>query len=167
MQYEYFSCEKCQVHLYPSYYLINKRACLGIRDSIRHLWESEVSRQAMTMRFSHLHPTRMDLWWSHQDVIAVSCGFEDFKQSSCVGQLSPVYLQGPSRVVFLASCSFLSQSEGFLQDVDWSLAQDTVDFKIKHQPDLFNQDVNSHLKHTWSCRPLYKSLIFIFWSSVY
>lgn len=109
MQYEYFSCEKCQVHLYPSYYLINKRACLGIRDSIYHLWgDRESSRYPDSdadCAFSHLRPTRMDLWWSHQDVIVVSCRFVDFKRDSCVSQLSPVYLQRPPSLMCLAKPS--------------------------------------------------------------
>lgn len=83
MQYEYFSCEKCQVHLYPSYYLINKRACLGIRGSINQLWgdceRSGCPDSDADCAFSHLHPTWMDLWWSHPDAIVVSCRFGDLK----------------------------------------------------------------------------------------
>lgn len=157
MQYKYISCEKCQVHLYPSYYLINKRACLGIRDSIYHLWgdceSSSYPDSDADCAFFDLHPTLMDLWWSHQNVITVSCRFEDFKGEPCVSQLSPIYLQRSS-LMCLSKPSvqlLVGQSVwGLLLNLDWCYqashkeTPQSVDFKTKHQPDLFYQDVNSH-----------------------
>lgn len=94
MQYEYFSCEKCQVHLYPSYYLINKRACLGICDWIYHLRgdrEFQGSRQLIVHFFS---PTAK-MTGSVTESPGCDCGASS--------RLSPVYLQRLSQTFSTAA----------------------------------------------------------------
>lgn len=83
---------------------------------VRGLWDFEVSRQWCWVCVS---PTGMGLWWSHQHVIAVSCGFEDFKLG-CVGPVESSLLQRLSLMCLCErSCSLVRQSEGFSLDLDW------------------------------------------------
>lgn len=71
----------------------------------------------------HRHPTWVDLWWSHRDVIVVSFRISDLNQDSCIRQCSPEFtwigLWISGRAASFPEVSYQTFSAAALWSVSW------------------------------------------------